>query len=100
MLKIIEHRNATAAEWDAMATACDYATFFHTREWAEIWHSYTEGRMRPDARLLRFSDLAQVLLPVSSRKVARGYCDSSFPHPNGLMADGCVDGRSPPHIVN
>jgi len=65
-------RPASGAEWDSIWSACDYATFFHSRDWSEIWSSYSKGRWRPDARLLTFSDQSQALLPLASRKQLKG----------------------------
>ncbi len=72
LLKLVGERKATAEEWNTIAAGCDYATYFHSQEWAEIWHSYTEGSMRPEARLLTFNDGTEVLLPLSSRIVVPG----------------------------
>jgi hypothetical protein len=57
-------RAATAAEWDSMVAACDYATYFHSREWAEVWQRYTSGQVEPAAQSLSFSDGMRALLPV------------------------------------
>jgi Acetyltransferase (GNAT) domain len=64
-LRIEEIRPASAEEWDAIWAACDYATYFHSREWAEIWQGCSGGRIRPRPRLLTFSDGTSALVPLS-----------------------------------
>jgi CelD/BcsL family acetyltransferase involved in cellulose biosynthesis len=58
-------RAATAAEWDTTWSNCEYATFFQSREWAAIWHDYTDGSLAPAPRLVTFSDGSEALLPFS-----------------------------------
>jgi GNAT acetyltransferase-like protein len=65
-------RAATAAEWDAMFAACDHATFFHSREWAEVWQRYTSGQVEPAAWSLSFSDGTSALLPVARMRFHAG----------------------------
>src|SRR5690606_37427148 len=40
-------RAATDSEWDRIVDASPHATFFHTREWAQVWEGYTGGALRP-----------------------------------------------------
>lgn len=56
-------RTASAAEWDAVADRSPHATFFHTREWGEIWQEYTGGALTPTARIATFDDGRSALLP-------------------------------------
>ena len=70
-------------QWDAIWSACDYATYFHSREWAEIWSAHTRGSVVPDARLIRFSDGMQALLPLSLRKRHGGMIIDHFSCPGG-----------------
>ncbi len=63
--RIAAVRSATPGEWDAIWTGCDHATYFHSRDWAEIWQTYTEGAVRPDPRVIEFSDGMSALLPLS-----------------------------------
>jgi len=64
-LTISEKREAQPVEWDEIWRGCEYATYFHSREWAEIWCQYTGGALRPGARLIRFSDGRRALLALS-----------------------------------
>ncbi len=61
-------RPASDVEWDRAWDDCDYATFFHGREWAELWRAYTRGRVRPAPRVVELSDGTSVVLPLSHRR--------------------------------
>jgi len=65
-------RAATAQEWDAIFEACDHATFFQSRDWAEVWRRYTRGQFEPVAWSLRFSDGSRAVLPASRTRLRRG----------------------------
>jgi hypothetical protein len=84
-LRIIGERQATLEEWDRIYADCDYATYFHSREWAEIWQQYTQGDLRPDSKLISFSDGTLALLPFSSRWVLRGFCKQYISSPAGTF---------------
>jgi len=61
----IEHESqASVEEWQRVWSACDHATFFQSPEWAQVWQAYSHGRVRPAAKLFRFSDGREVLLPL------------------------------------
>jgi CelD/BcsL family acetyltransferase involved in cellulose biosynthesis len=64
--EIEEIRPAQSEEWDAIWRDCSYATYFHSREWAEIWSRYKQGELRPNPLLVRFTDGQEALLPLSS----------------------------------
>lgn len=70
-LRIEGLRPATHAEWDAIWASCGYATYFHSREWAELWEGYSGGRIRPRPQLLGFSDGSSALLPHSVQRAGR-----------------------------
>ncbi|MEI7554523.1 GNAT family N-acetyltransferase [Candidatus Chlorohelix sp.] len=59
---------ATNEEWDSLASECDNATFFHTREWAELWETYTGGKLKAEAEILTLTDATRVLIPFSVGK--------------------------------
>jgi hypothetical protein len=67
-LKITDIRSAGPAEWDAIWEGCPYSTYFHSREWAEIWNIYTKGVICPDSKVIEFSDGKKALLPLSLNK--------------------------------
>ena len=71
-LRITEDQPAASEEWGYIWENCDYATYYHSREWAEIWQKYTQGVLRPDARRITFSDGKSALLSFSSRRIYKG----------------------------
>ena len=84
-LRIIGERQATSDEWDSIYADCDYATYFHSREWAETWQKYTQGNLRPDSKIILFSDNTLALLPFSSRRVLRGFLKQYISSPAGTF---------------
>jgi hypothetical protein len=69
----VESGTRPAAEtWDRLWNADDLATFYQSREWAEIWSGYSEYRLRPDPVMLRFSDGAEMLLPFCRQAILGG----------------------------
>ena len=62
-------RQATDQEWDRAVDGCAHATFFHTREWAEIWQQYSGGTLTPAAWLATFEDGATAVLPANEKTV-------------------------------
>src|SRR5262245_36748992 len=89
-------RAATAPEWDAIFEACDHATFFHSRDWAELWQRYTRGRVEPAAWSLSFSDGSTAFLPASRTRMRRGLSSHYVSCPadtygGWLSTDGLTD---------
>jgi hypothetical protein len=82
-LEIVRVRPATGEEWGRIWSACETATFFHSREWAEVWASYTGGRVRPQPRVVEFNDHKSALIPVSREKQYRGLLDVAVSSPAG-----------------
>ena len=72
-------------EWDLTWSQCPYSTYFHSREWAEIWRAYTGGAMRPDPKLIIFSDGTKALLPLSSQKTHKGLLKKYESSPAGTF---------------
>jgi len=72
-------------EWDTIWQNCTYATFFHSREWAEIWEVYKKGKMKPDPKLFEFSDGLKALLPLSRQTSFLGLTNSYFSSPAGTF---------------
>jgi Acetyltransferase (GNAT) domain len=66
---ILGGKPATRAEWDAVVDASPCATFFHTREWAEIWQHYSDGALVPAARMVKFDDGVVALLPAVEKSM-------------------------------
>lgn len=78
-------KNASVEEWDNMWQNCNYATFFHSRTWAEIWHVYSKGESSPDAKIILFSDGKKALLPLSSKKKMMGLVKHYSTSPAGTF---------------
>lgn len=76
---------AIPEEWDAIWKECDYSTYFHSREWAEIWNAYTKGYLHPEPILISFSDGKKALLPLSSQKTYRGWGVDYISSPAGTF---------------
>ncbi len=64
MITIDNVRHATNDEWDYHWLHSECATYYHSREWAELWQAYTNGKVRAGAKLITFSDKKQILLPL------------------------------------
>ena len=82
---IIEVRAATNKEWEELWRESANSTYFHSREWAEFWSSYTNGRVQPAPRLVLFSDGAEALLPLSIERVAHGLAKRFLSSPAGTF---------------
>ena len=78
-------RSATNAEWDYIWQECNYSTYFHSREWAELWNVYTKGNICPDAKLLIFSDGKKALLPLSYQNSLKGLVRNYISSPAGTF---------------
>jgi hypothetical protein len=64
-VSILSVRPASPSEWDTIWRECEYSTYFHSREWADIWSSYTKRKMSLTPFLIQFSDGKRALLPFS-----------------------------------
>ena len=84
-ISISDVRPAMAMEWDQIWRSCDYATYFHSREWAEVWSSYTTGQMRPEPVMIEFSDGKKVVLPVSVTTKLKGLVKECISSPAGTF---------------
>lgn len=82
---INEIQAATDHEWDELWQNCETSTYFHSREWAEIWSAYTKGRVEPAPKLVIFSDGVKVLLPLSSERIAKGMSRRFWSSPAGTF---------------
>lgn len=65
---IVRVRAAADAEWDAAWLACEHATWFHSRAWAEIWAEVRIGELLPAARIVEFSDGTSAVLPLCEER--------------------------------
>ena len=84
-ISIANIRPATVGEWDSIWQKCLYSTYFHSREWAEIWNVYTKGSTSPTPLLVTFSDGNKALLPLSLQKSYRGVVSTYLSSPAGTF---------------
>ena len=84
-ISITNIRPATADEWDATWQQCNYATYFHSREWAEIWNAYTKGKTSPEPKLVVFSDGKKAIFPLSLQRKFRGLVKTYYLSPAGTL---------------
>lgn len=59
-------RPATPGQWDEVYGKCPYATYFHSREWANVWSEYFLHRTRPQPFEIAFPDGKTAILPLSA----------------------------------
>lgn len=64
---------ANSEDWDQTWADCDFATYFHSREWVEIWQRYKPDAVVPAPKLVQLSDGTTVLLPLLIQTRARGF---------------------------
>lgn len=63
-IRSIASRPATREEWMHVCRACDYATFFHTPYWAEIFTGTKRGRMVSAPERVEFNDGTVAIIPL------------------------------------
>lgn len=63
---------ASNSEWDQIWEQCEYATFYHSRLWSQVWCRYLNGKIYQDPKIVEFSDHKKALLPLACHKVAGG----------------------------
>lgn len=76
---VLEHGRGAA--WDAAIGASSYATFFQSRQWAELI-ARTFPQWSPDPVVVEFSDGNAMVLPALRHK-RTGYRESMVPHVYG-----------------
>jgi hypothetical protein len=64
-LSIEISRPADPKKWDAAWSVAPYATYFQSREWAELWQSYSGGRTRAAGVDIQFSDGKSAVVALS-----------------------------------
>lgn len=78
-------RSASSEEWDYSWKQCSYSTYFHSREWAEVWNEYSKGEIRPDPKIVIFNDGKRLLLPLSYQKGLKGLVKKYISSPAGTF---------------
>jgi hypothetical protein len=72
-------------EWDDAWCNCPYSTYFHSREWAEIWADYSNDTITPDPLGIVLSNGTQVILPFSKQKILKGLFTRHISSPAGTF---------------
>lgn len=83
-MSVVAHRAAAPHEWDDAWRATPWATYFQSREWAEVWAD-AHLHVRPDARHVTFDDGRTAILPVSRRERLRGAVAQHLASPAGTF---------------
>jgi hypothetical protein len=55
-MRITQITDASADTWRETFEACEYATYFHSPGWGEVWREYSGGAMTPAPSEVEFSD--------------------------------------------
>jgi hypothetical protein len=92
-IKISSIVKANESEWDSIWQSCDYSTYFHSREWAEIWNKYTDGKIQPKPLIIHFSDGAKALLPLSYQRILKGLISQYISSPAGTFGGWISNGK-------
>lgn len=65
-------KNSTNEEWDRIWENSKDSTYFHSREFAELWALYTKGGSTPSPKTIIFSDGKIAVIPLSKQKYSKG----------------------------
>lgn len=84
-LSVVKTWVPSAGEWDDAWRNCPYSTYFHSREWAEIWADYSQGKITPDPLKIALSDGTQIVLPFSKEKILKGLAKRDISSPAGTF---------------
>lgn len=87
-LTIIETWTPSSEEWDNMWNNCPYSTYFHGREWAEIWADYTHGKIAPDPLGITISDGKKLSCRSVGKKYSRDLQSDTFLHQREHLVAG------------
>jgi len=71
----------TNGEWQKYVDDCNTATFFHTPNWYQVWKEYNGNEY--EARLLRFENGNEALIPFSIKKRLKGLVKEYLSSPEG-----------------
>ena len=97
-IRIVDDCSASTELWEEVAVACDYATFFHTPEWADIFSRYTKGRIHPAPRKITFEDNVCAVIPLCRKQYLSGAFQIYLSSPVGTFGGWLSrDTVTPPH---
>ena len=80
-LRIVVRRPAERDEWENACRRCDYATFFHTPSWVDLFGQANGGLMVPAPETIVFNDGASAILPMASRRYCGGIVQINWSMP-------------------
>lgn len=81
--RVVEARTATPQEWDDAWESCGHATFFHSRQWAEVWSDYSGGTLKPAAQTIVMDDGSRVVFVACREPLHRGVTERVLSMPAG-----------------
>src|SRR4030042_4726078 len=93
---ILNIQPANVNEWDEMWQKCDYSTYYHSRQWAEIVNAYTRGEITPEPKIIIFSDGKRVLIPLLSQKKYLGLIKDYYSSYDGTYGGQISDDQLTP----
>jgi len=76
----------TKRKWDHIWSKCEYATYFQSREWAEILETYSNGNYQPSPFSVKFSDGTQAIFPLTWHNSQQRYISSPAETYGGLIS--------------
>ena len=65
-------RRAQDIEWDSCWRTCDFAYYYQSRQWMELWCKLDGMTATPEARLVEFSDGTRVIVPMIVSRIHKG----------------------------
>jgi hypothetical protein len=99
-LEIQAQSVASLEAWQRSYAGCEYATYFHSPEWARIWEMYTGGLVRPAAKRIVFSDGREVIVPLCFQTKLRGILNRYVSSPEATYGGWlCAEPLSTSHAV-
>jgi hypothetical protein len=84
-IRITDDIIATHDKWLETCKSCDYATFFHTPLWYDIFYEYSQGAIRPACRIITFSDNSSAIIPLAKIVHAGGLYKTYVSSPAGTF---------------
>jgi hypothetical protein len=84
-LSILKIYPASNQEWDEVWASCHYATFFHSRHWAETCAKLHRSSLCPTPQVVVFSDHQTALLPFSLQQNAKGLIQTYVTSPESTF---------------
>lgn len=90
-IKVVARRRASPEAWDAAWRACPYATFFHSRAWADTWATWRAGDYSARPLEIEFNDGKRAVLAVSVEDSGRGWTVVHHASPGGTYGGWVSD---------